>query len=274
MRMPAAYTAEPALRTETTVRNPETLIPEQQGEEKPRVVFDTFRSTDPAQEMVEYQRQGTVIDTSWLPFAAKTYCISPNLEDYVVKNMPLCPADLPNRNGVGFQLSELLRFQPPPIARQVYRAWAGCPVHYEHDNEDHTKALGVIFDTSLRLVKTHGDKKLYMVHGLVGVDRKKYPEHARRLLNNELTTGSMGALADEFTCSVCGKAVTKHPFMNCNHVGTPDQVNWRVVSHDGVDKLAFLWAHSLSPLEYSIVEDPAWVTCLSEGVLGEPTLGP
>jgi hypothetical protein len=268
MRMPAAFTDQPVVRpTETTIKNPEDVVPQEQGEQT-SVKFDTFRSDEPAQEMSEYRQAGSIIDTSWLPFAAQTYHISPNLDDYVVKNMPICPADLPNRNGVGFQLSELTRFQPPPVARQVYRAWTGCPVHYEHDNEDHTKALGVIFDTSLRLVKAYGNSKLYMVHGLVGVDKKKYPQHAARLLSGELNTGSMGALADEFTCSVCGKAVTKHAFMNCDHIGTTEQVNWRIVSHEGRDKIAFLWAHSLSPIEYSLVEDPAWAVCLSEGVLG------
>jgi len=240
--------------------------------QKQPVMFDVYKTDEPAQEMQDYQAtqgEGSVIDTSWLPWAARTYCISPNLEDYVVKNMPLCPADLPNRNGIGFALDELLRYQPPPIARQVYRAWTGCPVHYEHDNEDHTKALGVIFDTSLRKIRTHGNDKLYMVHGLVGVDKKKYPEHARRMLDGSLSTGSMGALADSFSCSVCGKEVnTKNSFLNCGHVDGPDKVNWRIVSHEGQDKIAFLWAHSLSPIEYSMVEQPAWVECINEGVLG------
>lgn len=265
MRMPSAFLAQSAAAVVAAQAEGAPIVEPSPTATK---MFDIYRSAEPAQTMEQYQQNGSVIDTSWLPWAAKTYCISPNLDDYVVKNMPICPADMPNRNGIGFQLDELLRYQPPPIARQVYRAWTGCPVHYEHDNEDPTKALGVIFDTSLRKIQTHGNGKLYMVHGLIGVDRKKYPEHAERLQNGSLNTGSMGALADSFTCAVCNAPVTDNQFTNCRHVDTPKRVNWRVVSHDGRDMLAFLWAHSLSPIEYSLVEDPAWVSCLNEGVLG------
>lgn len=244
MRMPAAFLSAGRTRPTSVTAQP--------------AILDVYRSEEPA---MEFKNSGAAIDTSWLPWAAKTYHISPNLEDYVVKNMPICPSDVPNRNGIGFQLEELLRFQPPPVARQTYRAWAGCPVHYEHKNEDCTKALGVIFDTSLRKIKTHGNGQLYMVHGLIGVDRTKYPELAARMLDGTLNTGSMGALADVFTCSICGSQVKKSSFMNCGHVGSPDQVNWRVIDHGGERKIAHLFAHSLSPIEYSLVEDPAWVAC-------------
>jgi hypothetical protein len=231
-----------------------------------RLVHDTYSTTEPGMEMRDLP-QASQIDTSWLPFAAKTYHISPNLEDYVVKHMPICPADLPNRNGIGFPLEELTKYQPPPVARQVYRAWTGCPVHLEHDNEDHTKALGVIFDTSLRMVKTHGNGKHWMVHGLVGVDKNKYPEIAQKLLNNELNTGSMGAMADYFTCSVCGHRCGENQFMNCPHITSTQQVNWKLVDHMGEKKLAYLNAHNLSPIEYSVVADPAWASCLNDDVL-------
>lgn len=78
---------------------------------------------------------------TWLPFAAQTYHISPNIEDYILSVTPICPADLPNRNGVAFPLGELKKFQPPPVARMVYKAWAGCPVHYEHCFSGDTKIL-------------------------------------------------------------------------------------------------------------------------------------
>jgi hypothetical protein len=264
--MPKAYMAD-ASKMQTAAEL-EVAPLEIVEEHKPNVKFDMLRSEEPAQEAAQYQESAeSKIDTSWLPWAAKTYNISPNLEDYVVKSMPLCPADLPNRNGIGFQLAELLKYQPPPIARQVYKAWTGCPVHYEHKNEIHTDALGVIFDTSLRLVRTHGNGKLYMVHGLIGVDKKKYPKHASRLMSGDLNTGSMGALADAFTCAVCGKEAKEETFMNCNHISSTSKVNWGIVNHEGLDKLAFLWAHSLSPIEYSLVESPAWTQCMAPGTL-------
>lgn len=207
------------------------------------------------------------IDLSWLPFAAKTYKISPNLNDYVIVNIPICPSDIPNRNGVAFPLSELIAYQPPPIARLTYKAWTGCPVHLEHDNEDHEKAIGVIFDTSLRVMKGYGDGKHYVVYGLIGIDKTKDPQTAQKFLSGEMDTGSMGALADYFTCAVCGHQASDKPMLNCSHIRSTKDVNWRVVDHGGAPTLAFLNAHVLSPIEFSIVSDPAWATCLSDLVL-------
>jgi len=66
---------------------------------------------------------------TWLPFAAKTYHISPHIEDYIIIPTIVCPSDLPNRNGIGFPAKELATFLPPPTNRMAYKAWAGCPVH-------------------------------------------------------------------------------------------------------------------------------------------------
>lgn len=209
----------------------------------------------------------SAVDTSWLPFAAKTYKVSPNLSDYVIVNIPICPSDIPNRNGVSFPLSELIAYQPPPISRLAYKAWTGCPVHIEHDNEDHEKAIGVIFDTSLRKINNYGNGKHYMVYGLIGIDSKKAPDIAEKFRSGQMNTGSMGALADYFTCSVCGHRATDNPMTNCPHIHSTETVNWKVVYHEGVQKLAFLRAHVLSPIEYSVVEDPAWAMSLSDMIL-------
>lgn len=204
---------------------------------------------------------------TWLPFAAKTYHISGNIEDYCVRPMPLMPSDLPNRNGIGFPLAELVKYQPPPISRQVFKAWTGTPVHYEHENEDCTTALGVVFDTALTRITGFGGGKFWKVMGLVGVDKNKYPDIANRMLNNQLVTGSMGALADDFTCSVCGAKAHEHQHMNCSHITSTKHVNWRMVDDHGRKQLAYLNAHSLSPIEFSLVESPAWVPALSEELL-------
>lgn len=209
------------------------------------------------------------LDTSWLPFAAKTYKISADLNDYVIVNIPICPSDIPNRNGIGFPLAELIAYQPPPIARLTYKAWTGCPVHLEHDNEDHEKAIGVIFDTSLRVMKGYGKDKHYVVYGLIGIDKKKDPETAAKFASGAMNTGSMGALADYFTCSVCGHRATDNQFTNCAHIRSTKEVNWRIMDVDGRKVVAFLNAHVLSPIEYSCVADPAWATCLTEMVLAK-----
>jgi hypothetical protein len=77
----------------------------------------------------------------------------------------------------------------------------------------------------------------------------------------------MGCMADNFTCSVCGHAASENQFMNCNHITSTKQVNWKLVAHAGEQKVAYLNAHGLSPIEYSIVRDPAWSTCLSDAII-------
>jgi len=201
---------------------------------------------------------------SWLPFAAKTYHISPDPNDYILKPMILMPTDIPNRNGISFPLAELVKFQPPPMNRQVYRSWVGTPIHIEHDNEDCTKAIGVVIDTALRCIKGFGDDKHWKVFGLLAIDKTKDPKIAQEVLEGKINTGSMGCTADFFSCSVCGAPATKNRFTNCSHITSTEAVNWNPVTFRGEEHIAFLNAHDLSPIEFSIVRDPAWAPALSD----------
>ena len=203
---------------------------------------------------------------TWLPFAAKTYQISPDINDYVVVAVPICPAELPNRNGIGFPLNELVKFQPPPISRMAYKAWAGCPAHYEHKNEIHEDAYGVILDASLHKISGYGGGKLWKVMGLVGVDKTKYPEMARRVMEGDINTWSMGAYVDSFSCSYCGEEMTKTRC--CQHLNRKNDIDWSEFrDYDGTNHLAFRNAHGISPIEISLVESPAWTTALSDHIL-------
>lgn len=203
---------------------------------------------------------------TWLPFAAKTYKISPNIEDYILMVYPICPSDIPNRNGIGFPLQELTRFQPPPVSRMAYKAWTGTPLHYDHQNEVHEEAYGVILDSSLHKITGYGGGKLWKVMGLIGLDRKKRPQMAERVLDGDINTGSMGALADKFTCSVCGVEMTKD--QSCHHLDPNSDIDWQEVrGAEGRRRIAFRNAHFLSPIEYSLVESPAWVPALSDHIL-------
>ncbi len=203
----------------------------------------------------------------WLPFAAPVYNISPNIDDYVLVTTPICPSDIPNRNGIGFPLDELKAFRPPPISRQAYKAWSGCPVHYEHKNEIHTDAYGVILDTMLRPIKGYGNGKLWKVMGLLAIDKKKYPVMAQRILDNEVNTYSMGAYVDDFSCSYCKQPMSKKHY--CQHVNPSNDIDWREVKdwQGGPAHIAFRNAHGISPIETSIVESPAWTTALSDHIL-------
>jgi hypothetical protein len=202
---------------------------------------------------------------TWLPYASKIYEISPDIRAYVLATIPICPSDIPNRNGIGFPLAELLKFQPPPVARQSYKAWTGCPMHYEHKNEIHEDAYGVIFDTAMRPIKGYGGGKLWKVMGLIGIDRTKYPEMARRVMENDINTYSMGALVDSFSCSYCGGEVTKTS--TCGHVDLRRDIDWNEVrSWDNKRHIAYRNAHGINPIETSLVESPAWTTALSNAV--------
>lgn len=207
------------------------------------------------------------LDTSWLKLAAPVYHISPNLNDYVITMTILTISDLPNRNGIAFPLEELTRFQEPPLNHLAYKGWSGAPVFTEHQNTDNTKASGVVFDVRLRPIIGYNNNKLYKVIGVVGIDKTKNPELARRVASGEVNTYSMGALADYFTCSYCGAVIDdKH---TCKHIhGSADNVNFnRIVDYEGKVHVAFLNAHNLSPFELSVVEDPAWTAALSDTIL-------
>ena len=207
------------------------------------------------------------IDISFLPFAAKNYHISPDINDYVIFTTAICPADIPNRNGIAFPLEELAKFTPTPSPHFVYKGWIGCPVHEEHINEDPTKAVGVIFDTSLvKMPEEYGDGKLYNVIGVLGIDKKKRPDLAKAFANGDINTVSMGALASYFTCSICGAVIDDEH--KCQHITSKDAVNFKPFEDvDGNIQLAFLNAHELDPIETSIVKDPAWAPALSDTIL-------
>jgi hypothetical protein len=202
---------------------------------------------------------------TWLPFAAKLYKISPRIEDYIIVNTMICPSDIPNRNGIAFPATELAKFQPPPTNRMAYKAWAGCPVHLEHDNEVHEKAYGVILDAALTKVSGYGGGKLWKVMGLQAIDKNKYPDMAQKVLTKEINTYSMGALVDYFTCGYCGQECSSKRV--CGHISSPANVNWKQYrDFDGSSHLAFLNAHGIQPIECSIVADPAWAPALSDEV--------
>ena len=244
-----------------------------------RGTFKTASSQTPVTEVMK--SEGTPVDLEkdpqavsalaldWLPFAAKTYNISPHIEDYVIVTTPICPSGLPNRNGIGFPLSELTRYMPPPVGRQAYKAWAGTPMHLEHDNEDHTKAYGVVLDSMLTQIKGYGGGKYWKVMGLAAIDKNKYPDIAQEILDGTIDTYSMGALSDVLTCSVCGATAygPKKKYQNCRHISSTDEVNFHVVNYNGRALLAYLNAHLLSPIELSIVRDPAWCVAQSDLIL-------
>lgn len=174
----------------------------------------------------------------------------------------------------GYLLFPIAHIYKNPFTEDVYNfeveedhTYIANTVAVHNCNQDNTKASGVVFDVRLRPIIGYNNNKLYKVIGVVGIDKTKNPELARRVASGEVNTYSMGALADYFTCSYCGTVIDdKH---TCKHIhGSADNVNFnRIVDYEGKVHVAFLNAHNLSPFELSVVEDPAWTAALSDTIL-------
>jgi len=186
------------------------------------------------------------VDVSWLKFAAQTYKVSPDINDYVLAKVPVVTSDVPNRNLQGFTYEELV-FYSPIYGRPTYKTFVGKPVHVEHRNEDPTQAKGVIFDAVLVPIPKY---KIYKVVLLTGVDRTKDPDLARDVQRGD-SAWSMGALVDVFQCSVCGANVTRYPCNCFSNVGKGGLLK---------QKLVYELCVGVNYIEVSLVADPADVT--------------
>lgn len=198
----------------------------------------------------------------WLPFCAKEYAISRNPEDYVLMPTIICPSDIPNRNGVGFPLQELVKWDPE-THRQVFRGWKGCPTYSEHDNNDCKRARGVVVDVTMRKVQGY-QGNIYKVMGLAGFDRNKYPEVAHRLLTRQTRTVSMGALVSRYSCGLCHS-----PAGHCGHINLRRPRDFYMDAVTG--KLVYRKCHGIRPFELSEVDTPAWFTAESPLVVDMST---
>lgn len=194
--------------------------------------------------------------TTWLPFAAKTYNISPDIRDYIFVPVFTIPSDLPNRNGVGFPLKSLIEFSPE-IHMQAYKGFKGCPTFYEHDNEDPLKAHGVIADAYLKNLKGFSQNKVWKLLELLTFDRSKYVDTVKRIIDNDLNTYSMGALVTEYSCSYCGATLGK-----CDHIKKN-----RIDFYEKQGQVVFKNLHGILPIETSAVEVPAYSPAISDKVM-------
>ena len=212
-----------------------------------------------AVDMAHPEMQGqTQLDClRWLPFAASVYKISPKLEDYLVVPVIIMPSDLSNRNCVGFPLRELLRFNAD-VGDCAYKTWKGQPTHLEHDNEDVTKAYGVIFDSFLRPMSSHGQGKVWKLLQLLAFDRTKHPELTSQIERGERNSYSMGAFVDAYTCSYCGADLGK-----CMHLD-PKAKAPEFYLRDGV--LVHKNVRGIKGFETSNVGDPAYYSAISDTV--------
>lgn len=198
---------------------------------------------------------------SWLPFAAKELCISADVKDYLMYPVPIMYSDLPNRNGVAFPLTELIKWN---VRRgcQAYKGWSGCPMYEEHRSEDHTRALGVIADAAMRRIEGMGHGKLWKVVCLAAIDRNKNSLLAREMASGELNSYSMGAMVDGYTCSHCGAEIDK-----CDHVSLKKPIDFYELNASHGKELVYRQVYGIDPYELSVVRDPAYGTATSDHLI-------
>jgi len=189
-----------------------------------------------------------------LPWLSKAMHISPNPEDYFMYPVPIMYSDLPNRNGVGFPLEELVKWNTE-LKCQGYESWRYAPMFTEHKSDDITTAIGVVADVSLQKIRGYGGGRLWKVMALAAIDRTKNVELARRVESGEINTYSMGAMVEGWRCSYCGAGEGR-----CSHIDP----NAPVTFYELNGRLVYKQVFGIAGYEISVVEDPAYLTAISD----------
>jgi len=131
-----------------------------------------------------------------------------------------------NANGDIFPEDELLK---------AYKNWVGKPLCKDHKSDSVDGIRGIIIDT-------YYDPKFKRVHALFALDRKNYPDLARKVETGYANCVSMGTAVGRSVCTECGHvARTERDY--CHHVR--GRTNYGEVNLD------------LSPIELSLVVNGA-----------------
>jgi hypothetical protein len=186
------------------------------------------------------------IDLRWLRSAADTYKISPDPRDYVVWEVPLVTADIPNRNGDMISTIEL-GYYNPIYGRTGSAGWIGKPTHHMHQNNDPAAAKGVIFDSQIF-------KRGPMRHVVMALafDRTKDPQLVAETLREAHPGFSMGTLLVAASCSICG--LRTNGIEHCRtHNGPNNEMKMKLFG----TRLSYETLHLINPFEASKVGSPA-----------------
>lgn len=195
----------------------------------------------------------------WLPYAAEHYQLSRNIRDYVLIPIPAIFSDLPNTNGDGLSLKEMLRFDPE-LGMQMYKTFKGKGTFLEHNNKDITQAKGLILDAFLRPVPFN--TKYYKIVLLLAYDRTKDSQLAQEILSKSSNAYSVGFYYTSYSCSVCntrvGKGVNVRP---CGHtqMGRPTYKQ-----DDG--RIVYRRCENAQGFECSSVNTPAFCSAIGPHV--------
>lgn len=152
------------------------------------------------------------LEIDWLPFAAQQYQISPNIKDYVLVEVYSVCASIPNRNLDSFPYNELVSWRTM-AGRPAYKTFVGKPVHQDHDNQDDTKAKGVIFDATMVPFRGKWHVKI-----LKGFDRTKDSKLASMVQQKNRVGHSMGALVERAECGLPWCRYMSDGITTCEHI--------------------------------------------------------
>lgn len=193
------------------------------------------------------------VDVSWLKGASEAYHISDDIRDYVLAEVPIVEANVPNRNMDCFLDSRLVEFLPM-FGCYCYQTFIGKPTFYEHQHDDATKAKGVIFDASLREV----NGRLF-VFILKGFDRTKDARLAEDVLTGRRKGHSMSAWTSHLDCCFCGHRFDTAWVNACTHLKGKPEIPDRFLGKGQVigGRLVYALPYSYRFFESSSVGDPA-----------------
>ncbi|MDD5353136.1 MAG: hypothetical protein PHS93_08265 [Candidatus Omnitrophica bacterium] len=161
--------------------------------------------------------------------------------------------DIPNENGDLFLFGDISNPEQPELLRfdknlnkQVYLTMAGRGNFINHQNDDVTKAVGLVLDVA----PNHEGK---FIEALLAVDTKKDPGLVRSIDMGITNSVSMGALCGYSICSICGnEAANVNEY--CDHIKYHKA---RKIYHDGEYKLAYEDNRNVNLIELSWVTVPA-----------------
>jgi len=113
-------------------------------------------------------------------------------------------ADVPNGNYDMFPAEEI---------KASYQTFVGKGFYLDHNSDSIDKAFGTIIDA----VYVDKDSKDVHVQCLMKINKKQFPDICQKVIDGVLNSVSMGAIAQESVCSICGNvAHDKDQF--CKHI--------------------------------------------------------
>jgi len=232
-----------------------------------RSIEDLFPEVAFSEENVERTFKDVASNSSfdvqnWLPFISNKYYISPNMSDYMIIPVIICPTDIPNRKNVAFPFKSLIDFN---ISRAMpaYKTWKGMPVQIDHINMDVTKAAGVVLDTIIKPIQGV-EGNIHKVVALLAIDKTKNYDLVSAIRSGKRKYYSMGATVDIYECSICGMR-SKRGSINtdCGHV---DRTKVNLIETRQGLKVAHYLAHGINGFEVSSVSFPAWASADSTDI--------